>query len=96
MSLEGLVADLGYGGFAGFVIGFAAKRVLNVFLMLLGLYMLSLLWLSSKGVITINWHAFVHIFTGMFTGFGAFFEGLVRKVAFSAAFLGGFMLGFKT
>jgi uncharacterized membrane protein (Fun14 family) len=95
MSVEELVGDIGYGGFAGFVIGFAVKRVLNVFLMLLGLYILSLLWLKSKGVIDIHWSAFLNMFKGMFEGFSSFIHGIVRQVAFSSAFLGGFYLGFK-
>lgn len=95
MSVEGLVADLGYGGFAGFVIGFAVKRVLNIFLMLLGLYILSLLWLKSNGIIDIHWSAFLNIFKGMFEGFNSFIYGIVRQVAFSSAFLGGFYMGFK-
>lgn len=95
MNAESLVADLGYGGFAGFVIGFAVRRVLNIFLMLLGLYILSLLWLKSKGVIDIHWSAFLDLFKGMFESFGSFIHGIVRQVAFSSAFLGGFYLGFK-
>jgi uncharacterized membrane protein (Fun14 family) len=95
MSVEELVGDIGYGGFAGFVIGFAVKRVLNIFLMLLGLYILSLLWLKSKGVIDIHWSAFLSMFKGMFEGFSNFIHGIVRQVAFSSAFLGGFYLGFK-
>ena len=95
MSLDSLIADLGYAGFAGFVVGFAVKRVLNIFLMLLGLYVLSLLWLKSKGIIDIHWSAFLDLFKSMFEGFTAFVMGLVRKVAISGAFLAGFFMGFR-
>jgi len=96
VSVESLIADLGYGGFAGFVVGYAARRVLNILLMLMGLYLLSLLWLQSKGVIDIHWSAFLHLFKGIFESAESFFTGLVRSVAFSGAFLGGFFLGFKS
>ncbi len=96
MSLESLLADLGYAGFAGFVVGFAVRRVLNIFLMLLGLYILSLLWLKSKGIIDIHWSAFLDLFKSMFEGFNAFVTGLIRKAMVSGAFAGGFFLGFKT
>ncbi|MCS7284887.1 MAG: hypothetical protein NZ527_04130 [Hydrogenobacter thermophilus] len=95
MSLEGILADLGYGGFAGFVVGFAVRRVLNIFLMLMGLYILSLLWLKSKGIIDIHWSAFFGLFKGMFESFGTFVQELVRKLAFSGAFMTGFMLGYR-
>ncbi len=96
MSLESLLTDLGYVGFAGFVVGFAVRRVLNIFWMLLGLYVLSLLWLNSKGVIEVQWSAFLDLFKSMFEGFNAFVTGLVRKVVVSGAFMAGFFLGFKT
>lgn len=95
MSLEGILADLGYGGFAGFVVGFAVRRVLNIFLMLMGLYILSLLWLKSKGIIDIHWSAFFGLFKGMFESFNAFLYGIIHRLAFSGAFLGGFYMGFK-
>ncbi len=94
--MDGIVADLGYAGFAGFVVGFAVKRVLNIFMMLLGLYVLSLLWLESKGVLDIHWSAFLNIFKSMFDSFNAFVMGLVRKFAISASFAAGFFLGFRT
>ena len=40
MSLEDLLTDLGYAGFAGFVVGFAVKKLINLFLMFVGLYLL--------------------------------------------------------
>jgi len=86
MSVESLIADLGYGGSAGFVVGYAARRVLNILFMFLGLYLLSLLWLQSKGVIDIHWSAFLNLFKSIF-------ESTERFVAFSGAFLGGFFLG---
>lgn len=94
--MESILADLGYAGFAGFVVGFAIRRVLNIFIMLLGLYILSLLWLKSKGVIDIHWSAFLDIFKSMFESFNAFVFGLLRKFAISASFVAGFFLGFRT
>ncbi len=94
--MSDIVADLGYAGFAGFVVGFAVKRVLNIFMMLVGLYVLSLLWLESKGVIDIHWSAFLNVFKSMFDSFNAFVTGLVRKFAVSASFAAGFFLGFRT
>jgi uncharacterized membrane protein (Fun14 family) len=41
MNWENLLTDLGYAGFAGFVVGFAVKKLINLFLMFVGLYLLS-------------------------------------------------------
>jgi Uncharacterized conserved protein, COG2383 len=67
MNWESLLTDLGYAGFAGFVVGFAVKKLINLFLMFVGLYLLSLLWLQSKGIIDINWEQFWVLFKSSFT-----------------------------
>jgi uncharacterized membrane protein (Fun14 family) len=95
MNWEGLLTDLGYAGFAGFVVGFAVKKLINLFLMFVGLYLLSLLWLQSKGIIDINWEQFWVLFKSLFHGVDAFVKGALRTAAFSSAFAGGFFLGFK-
>jgi len=95
MNWEGLLTDLGYAGFAGFVVGFAVKKLINLFLMFIGLYLLSLLWLQSKGIIDINWEQFWVLFKSLFHGVDAFVKGALKTVAFSSAFAGGFFLGFK-
>jgi uncharacterized membrane protein (Fun14 family) len=95
MNWENLLTDLGYAGFAGFVVGFAVKKLINLFLMFIGLYLLSLLWLQSKGIIDINWEQFWVLFKSLFHGFDAFVKGALKTVAFSSAFAGGFFLGFK-
>jgi uncharacterized membrane protein (Fun14 family) len=95
MNWENLLTDLGYAGFAGFVVGFAVKKLINLFLMFVGLYLLSLLWLQSKGIIDINWEQFWVLFKSLFRGVDAFVKGALKTVAFSSAFVGGFFLGFK-
>uniref|UniRef100_A0A7C5X201 FUN14 family protein n=1 Tax=Thermocrinis ruber TaxID=75906 RepID=A0A7C5X201_9AQUI len=95
MNWESLLTDLGYAGFAGFVVGFAVKKLINLFLMFVGLYLLSLLWLQSKGIIDINWEQFWALFKSLFQGVDAFVKGTLKTVAFSSAFAGGFLLGFK-
>ncbi|MEJ5338279.1 MAG: FUN14 domain-containing protein [Aquificaceae bacterium] len=95
MNWGDLLLDMGYAGFAGFVVGFATRRVLNLFLLLLGLYILSLMWLASKGIVEVHWGQLFVLFRGMFEGFTEFVQGLIRKLAFAGSFAVGFALGFK-
>ena len=95
MNWQDIIVDIGYAGFAGFVVGFAVRRVLNFFLLLLGLYILSLMWLSSKGIVEVNWGQAFVLFKGMFEGFSEFVQGLIRKLAFAGSFAVGFALGFR-
>lgn len=96
MSWGDILLDMGYAGFAGFVVGFAVRRVLNLFLLLAGLYILSLMWLASKGVIEVHWAQLFSFFKGMFDGFTEFVQGLARKLAFAGSFAVGFALGFRS
>ncbi len=96
MNWGDMLLDMGYAGFAGFVVGFAIKRVLNLFLLLLGLYILSLMWLASKGIIEVHWGQLFVFFKGMFEGFTEFVQGLIRKLAFAGSFAVGFAIGMKT
>ncbi len=93
--MEKLLLDLGYAGFAGFVVGFAVRRVLNFFLLLLGLYLLSLMWLASKGIVSVHWDQLFALFKGMFDSFSGFALGLAKKLAFAGSFAVGFAIGFK-
>jgi uncharacterized membrane protein (Fun14 family) len=91
MSLDSLLTDVSYAGFSGFAIGFAIKKLINVLLMFIGLYIFSLLWLQSKGIIDINWEQFLVFFKSLFQNVDLF----VRTAASSSAFAAGFFLGFR-
>jgi uncharacterized membrane protein (Fun14 family) len=66
MTWENFITDLSYAGFSGFAIGFAVKKLMNVMLMFVGLYIFSLLWLQSKGIISVNWEQFSVFFKSLF------------------------------
>ncbi len=54
LSVAGITGDVGVGAVAGFLTGFALKKVMKIAMALIGAYLLSLFWLQQKGVITIN------------------------------------------
>lgn len=96
MNWGDLLLDMGYAGFAGFVVGFAVRRVLNLFMLLVGLYILSLMWLASKGIVEVHWAQLFSFFRDMFSDFTQFVQGFVRKLAFTGSFVAGFVLGFRS
>ncbi len=91
MNWEDLITDMTYAGFSGFAVGFATKKLINVLLMFIGLYIFSLLWLQTKGIISINWEQFLVFFKSLFQNVDIF----VRTAASSSAFAAGFFLGFR-
>ncbi|WP_297491049.1 FUN14 domain-containing protein [Thermococcus sp.] len=93
--LNGMVGDLGFGGIAGFVTGYALKKFMKIVLTILGAYILSLFWLQQKGVLTINTEKLFNL-----TGSAASqVVGLAQKaigiLPGTTAFVAGFYLGFQ-
>ena len=91
MNWENFITDVSYAGFSGFAIGYAVKKLMNVLIMFIGLYIFSLLWLQSKGIIDINWGLFFVFFKSLLQSADIF----VKTAASSLAFAIGFFLGFK-
>ncbi|WP_457601408.1 FUN14 domain-containing protein [Hydrogenivirga sp.] len=90
-----VVKELGFGGALGFLAGFTLKRVFKLIAFILGLYLLSLIWLADNGLITVNWDAFGRFVAGFFSSFESFAKNAVRTVSFGGSFAAGFVLGMK-
>jgi len=93
-----LFAQLGMGGVAGFVVGFAFKKMLKMLLILVGVFFAILQYLAYVGLITINYD---RMFQSM-QGFTKVFEGgfnlpafLTTNIPLAGTFVVGFGLGFK-
>lgn len=96
--LSPLVYQLGLGGIGGFVVGYALKKISKLLVVLIGLFIIFLLYLGTSGIISVNyeklWNALVNLFS--FAGQAAlWFIGLISLLPFMGSFLAGFVLGFK-
>jgi len=97
--LAALIAtQVGFGGMIGFLLGYGLKKmaaiILKVTALISAIFMMVLAWLSSVGVIRVNFDALTSIMDNSFnTGFAA----LLNSLAFIAQVLplgGSFGLGF--
>lgn len=111
MSLDftSIGASIGFGGIAGFLIGYAIKKVMKIMLVIVGLFFAALAYFASQGIITINWDKLAGASTGAMTGiqnatgsvpaaadqtFSALANvGIPLTGSFAAAFIFGFMKG---
>jgi len=50
-----LVTQLGVGGIIGLCIGFALKKIAKIAAAVIGLFSLGLIYMESKGMITVDW-----------------------------------------
>ncbi|EDP75073.1 FUN14 domain-containing protein [Hydrogenivirga sp. 128-5-R1-1] len=90
-----VVKELGFGGAMGFLVGFTLKRVFKLLAFVVGLYILSLVWLADNGVITVNWDSLGKFASSFFSSFESFARTAVRTVSFGGSFAVGLAVGMK-
>jgi len=95
------LASLGFGGAAGAVVGYTAKKVTKVVALVLGLAFILLQVLVYKGLISVNWGAVQSTAEGVWadpqgvTLADHAWAVLSANLPFGGGFAAGFVLGFK-
>jgi uncharacterized membrane protein (Fun14 family) len=96
--LPSVVYQLGVGGIGGFIVGYAIKKISKLIVVLMGLFIIFLLYLGTNGIISVNykelWNALAHLL-GFASQAAAWLVGLISLLPFMGSFLAGFLLGFK-
>ncbi len=93
-----LVFQLGAGAVGGFIVGYAIKKVAKLIVVLIGIFLLALIYLSSQGILYVNYDKLFNAVKGSLGGAGEAFGWLTPIIAhlpFAGSFLAGFFLGFK-
>jgi len=93
-----LAYQLGLGGVGGFIVGFALKKISKLIILLMGLFIIALLYLGTSGIISINYHELWNALRGWLGHLGqaaSWLVGLISLLPFAASFVVGFLLGFK-
>ena len=91
--LTQLLLSFGVGGFGGFCIGFALKKIIKIFMVFLGLYFLSLFYLVHIEVIKINPTKLLEISSSVITQVINLLLSAIPYLAISGSFAFGFILG---
>ena len=96
-----VAAPLTFGGVAGLVVGYAAKKMTKLAALLLGVLFILLQVLVYEGFITINWTAVQHSAETVWrdphgmTLADHFWEIVTANLPFGGGFVAGFAVGFK-
>jgi len=97
--LSPLTYQLGIGGIGGFVVGYAFKKISKLIIVLIGLFIIALLYLGTSGIIKINYDKLWTAVTGLFNSVGGTFSWfisiIISLLPFAGSFLVGFLIGFK-
>ena len=96
--LPSVVYQLGVGGIGGFIVGYAIKKISKLIVVLMGLFIIFLLYLGTSGIISVNyeelWNALASLL-GFASQVATWLVGLISLLPFMGSFLAGFLLGFK-
>lgn len=93
-----LVFQLGTGAVGGFVVGYAIKKVAKLIVVLIGIFLLALIYLSSQGILYVNYDKLSEAVSGWLGGAGeavGWLTPIIAHLPFAGSFLVGFLLGFK-
>jgi uncharacterized membrane protein (Fun14 family) len=97
-ALTPLAYQLGIGGVGGFIAGYALKKMMKIVAIVIGLFILALVYLGYKGIITINYGELGKAVSGGLglTGQAAeWITPIIAHLPFAGAFGLGLFLGFK-
>ncbi len=93
-----LVFQLGTGAVGGFVVGYAIKKVAKLIVVLIGIFLIALIYLSSQYIITIDYGKLISTvrdWLGGTAGVISWLTPIVAVLPFAGSFMAGFFLGFK-
>lgn len=88
-----ILFPLSTGGAGGFLIGYAAKKIVKILIFFLGLYSLSLFYLVHIGVIDVNSEKLAAATSSLLAQTAGFFSVAIAYLPFSGSFAAGFALG---
>ena len=96
--LSPLAYQFGVGGVGGFIAGYALKKLMKLVVVIIGLFILALVYLGYKGILSVNYDALGNSVSGALglTGQAAdLITPIIAHLPFAGAFGLAFFLGFK-
>ena len=64
-SIMPFMSTIGFDGIAGFLVGFALKRIMKILAVIAGVFFAALLYLESQHVVNVNWDKLQTISNGV-------------------------------
>ena len=95
-ALQPYIGQITFGGLAGFVAGYALKKVGKVAALVLGLFLVGLQLLAYYGYVTVDWTRIQQSVDPLLgkDQLERMWQGLLNVLTYNAPFAGGFVGGF--
>jgi uncharacterized membrane protein (Fun14 family) len=93
-----VTVEMGIGGVGGFIAGYALKKLLKIVAVIIGIFILALVYLGHRGIISINYVEIGNVFYGALSLSGevaGWITPVIAHLPFAGAFGLAFFLGFK-
>jgi len=90
--------QLGIGAVGGFIVGYALKKIAKIFAVILGLFILALIYLAYSDILTINYRNLGDAVSNALGGAGqasGVLAPIIAHLPFAGSFGLGLFLGFK-
>ena len=94
-AIQPYIGQITFGGLAGFVAGYALKKVGKVAAIVLGLFLVGLQLLAYYGYITVDWTRIQHSVDPLLgkDQLEGMWQGLLNVLTYNAPFAGSFAAG---
>ena len=92
-ALSSLITQFGAGGIGGFLVGYAIRKIVKIIGFLLGLSVLSLLYLQHVGLISVNYGKLAEATSGFLQSAVEILPAIVGYLPMATSFTGGLALG---
>jgi len=96
--LTPVVFQLGVGGFLGFFVGYAVKKMTKILAVLIGIGALILIYLGYQGIISINYDKLTQLveqLLGTASQASTMLAPIIANLPFAGSFLAGLAVGVK-
>ncbi len=96
--LPSLGFQLGAGAIGGFIAGYALKKISKLVAIIIGLFLIALIYLGTQNIISINYNALFDAVASLFGSASSAFSmfiGIISLLPFAGTFIVGLLLGFK-
>lgn len=87
------LAQFSTGGVGGFLAGYVVKKIVKIAVFFMGLGFLSLLYLSQKDIISINYGKLIDAISTALTEVPGFLSTTIALIPLASSFAAGFILG---
>ncbi len=90
--------QLGVGAIGGFITGYAVKKISKLIAIVVGLFLMALIYLGTQGIVSINYEALWEALANALGGAESVFSWIVDIMSllpFAGSFIAAFLLGLK-